>query len=239
MRDFADITIVLDRSGSMNSLVGDVIGGYKTFIEKQKAVGDNAAVTLVQFDDQYEKVFTGVPIKNVSADLAFNPRGMTALLDAMGRTIDATGERLRNLPESQRPDKVIFVVITDGEENASREYRIERLRELVTRQQNQYNWQFIFLGANIDSFATGASLGISSFTTSNYVGTGVGIRSALYAAGTYTCSVREQGVSHASMSDTYAKAQADLEAEKNANTAFLNGTTSTGVKSGFTIGGTV
>lgn len=190
MRDFTDITFILDRSGSMASVAGDVIGGYKTFVEDQKKAGDNAAMSLVQFDSEYERVFSGVPIKNVSSELAFSPRGMTALLDALGRTINETGQRLAALPESQRPNKVMIIVLTDGEENASNEFNHSQVRDLVKLQQNTYNWQFVFLGANIDSFAVAGNFGVNAYTTSNYVANAQGIIYAMNGLSTYTSSVR-------------------------------------------------
>lgn len=232
MKDFTNITIVLDRSGSMSSMVKDVIGGYKTFIEKQKELGDNASVTLVQFDDQYEVVFHDMPIKYVSSSLDFQPRGSTALLDAMGKAINSVGASLRAKPEWERPDKVIFVVITDGEENASSEFKIEKIREMVTRQQNTYNWQFIFMGANIDSFATGTSLGISSYTISNFQNNAKGMAANWTAVGSYTSCLRTAGFSGQSMAACYDAAEKDEEAKLGANTQFLVGSTTGTLNSG-------
>jgi uncharacterized protein YegL len=191
MRDFTDITFVLDRSGSMAALANDVVGGYKQFIEEQKKVGElTASMTLAQFDDQYEVVFTNMMLKDVSPTLTFVPRGWTALLDAVGKTIVATGERLAAYTEDQRPDKVVFVVFTDGYENASKEYTAERIKEMVKSQTETYKWKFLFLGANIDSFTVGKQLGVNVGTTSNYDNTSAGVKSAYGGVSSYTASLR-------------------------------------------------
>lgn len=155
---YTDITILLDRSGSMNSIKNDTVGGFNNFIEDQKLVKGRADVTLVQFDDKYEVDYTAKNVKDVPK-LNFKPRGNTALLDALGRSIAETGERLCKLNKNSRPNKVVFVVITDGEENASKEYKKSQISEMVKHQQNKYSWDFIFLGANIDSIKDGRSLG--------------------------------------------------------------------------------
>ena len=120
-RNLTDITVVLDRSGSMTTVMHDVTGGFDKFIEEQKKVQGEALLTLVQFDTEYEFVHKAKNIKDIPK-LEFMPRGMTALLDAMGRAITETGERLRNMKEEDRPGKVICLIITDGQENSSKEY---------------------------------------------------------------------------------------------------------------------
>jgi len=167
-KDLTDITVVLDRSGSMDSCRKDMEGGLNQFVEDQKnAVGD-ARFTLVQFDTVYEIVHNGLPIKEVGK-LKFEPRGGTALLDAVGRAINETGARLKALPESERPGLVTFLIITDGEENSSREFKLEKIKEMITHQQEKYDWKFSFLGANQDAFATGNSMGIAAGGISNYI----------------------------------------------------------------------
>jgi len=164
-KDLTDIVVVLDRSGSMSSCRTDAEGGLNTFIEKQKAEPGRAVFTLVQFDNVYEFVHRGIPIDQVPR-CVLEPRGGTALLDAIGQAINETGERLRKLPEAERPGLVVFVIITDGGENASTEFSNERIRSMVEHQSQVYNWQFMFLGANQDAFATAAGYGIH--TAANY-----------------------------------------------------------------------
>ena len=158
--DLTDITMVIDRSGSMQSIRTDAEGGINSFIEQQKQEPSEANVTLVQFDTDYEFVHSGVPIRKVPA-FKLVPRGSTALLDAVGRAINETGARLAAMEESQRPGLVVFVIVTDGEENSSREFTRDQIRTMVEHQQSAYKWQFTFLAANQDAFAAGGSMGIA------------------------------------------------------------------------------
>ena len=156
--DYTDITLVVDRSGSMESMKEDAQGGINTFISEQATKPGECLVTLVQFDGEYEPVWSGVRAADCPR-YELVPRGNTALLDAVGRTIDATGARLAALPEEERPGLVIFVITTDGMENASRTYTRERVREMIAHQQNVYKWQFTFLAASADAFDEGNQLG--------------------------------------------------------------------------------
>ena len=158
--DLTDITMVIDRSGSMQSIQSDAEGGINSFIEQQKQEPGEANVTLVQFDTDYEFVHSGVPIRQVPA-FKLVPRGSTALLDAVGRAINETGARLAGVDELQRPGLVVFVIVTDGEENSSREFSREQIRTMVEHQQSAYKWQFTFLAANQDAFAAGGAMGIA------------------------------------------------------------------------------
>ncbi len=176
--DLTDITIVLDRSGSMASVREDTIGGFNSFLEEQKAVSGSATLSLVQFDDRYEVLYEGRRLQDAPLLTAqtFVPRGSTALLDAVGRTIQATGVRLAALPERERPRKVLFVVMTDGEENASREFSSGQIFDMITHQREKYQWEFVFVGANQDAIATGASYGIPQANALNYAATPAGTR---------------------------------------------------------------
>jgi len=158
--DLTDITMVIDRSGSMQSIQSDAEGGINSFIEQQKQEPGEANVTLVQFDTDYEFVHSGVPVKQIPA-FKLVPRGSTALLDAVGRAINETGARLAAMDESQRPGLVVFVIVTYGQENSSREFTRDQIRKMVEHQQSAYNWQFTFLAANQDAFAAGGSMGIA------------------------------------------------------------------------------
>ena len=158
--DLTDITMVIDRSGSMESIKSDAEGGINSFIDQQKQEPGEALLTLVQFDTDYEFVHSGVPVKQIPA-FTLVPRGSTALLDAVGRAINETGARLAAMAESQRPALVVFVIVTDGAENSSREFTRDQIRTMVEHQQSAYKWQFTFLAANQDAFAAGGSMGIA------------------------------------------------------------------------------
>lgn len=171
MKNLTDITVLLDRTGSMMEVAKDTVGGLNTFIEKQKEVPGDAVFSLIQFDNinPYEVLDKCVPMKEVNplVQANYQPRGSTPLYDAMGTTIVSIGTRLAALPEADRPDKVVVVIITDGEENSSKEYNKEKIRELVKEQQEKYSWNFIFLGADFDAMATGNELGYAPGTTMN------------------------------------------------------------------------
>ena len=180
MKHSADITVILDRSGSMESIASDVIGGFNHFVTHQQVQPGECRLTLVQFDNQYEVVYAGMPIVKappLTAD-TFQPRGSTALLDAIGRTIDATGERLRALPEPDRPDRVLLVVITDGLENASTDYTRSRVFEMISTQRDVYRWSFLFMAANQDAIQEGGHIGIAPQAAMNFDADGASYRVA-------------------------------------------------------------
>jgi hypothetical protein len=166
-KNLTDITIIIDRSGSMSSCRTDAEGGLNTFVKTQAAQPGDALLTIVQFDDKYEFVHSGIPIKT-APEFILIPRGMTALYDAVGRAINETGERLAKTPEHERPGLVLFTIITDGHENASREFTGAQVKEMIERQTNEYQWQFEFLGANQDAFKAASNIGIPANNTLNY-----------------------------------------------------------------------
>jgi uncharacterized protein YegL len=165
--DLTDITVVLDRSGSMQSCQSDMEGGLNAFIDKQKGEPGHAIFTLVQFDTEYEFIHRAMPIKDVPK-CSLVPRGGTALLDAVGQAIAQTGERLAATPEDQRPGLVVFLVITDGHENSSREYKKPQIKEMIERQERDYKWQFTYLGANQDAFSEAGGMGFQTKSAANY-----------------------------------------------------------------------
>ena len=162
-----DITLVVDRSGSMQQIQSDAEGGVNAFIRAQANEPGVALLTLVQFDTEYEFVHRGVPMPSVP-EYKLAPRGMTALLDAVGRAINDTGERLAGLPEPDRPGLVVFVVMTDGQENSSREFSKSQIKQMIESQQSKYNWHFTFLGANQDAFAEAGGMGIAAAGVANW-----------------------------------------------------------------------
>ena len=159
-----ELVFILDRGGSMAGLKSDTIGGFNYNLKKQQKVEGVANVTTVLFDDRYELLHNRQPIREVrpltSED--YQARGTTALLDAMGKTIEKMIQVQKKTKPEHKADKVLFVIITDGYENASREYTGRSVQEMVRRQQEKYGWEFIFLGANIDSIATASMLGFRS-----------------------------------------------------------------------------
>lgn len=162
--DYTDITLVLDRSGSMGAVKEATVEAFNGFVTSQRSGVGVARMSLVQFDDQYEPVFRAIPLAEVVplTNETFQPRGSTALLDAMGRTIVETGERFRNMPEHERPGTVLFVTLTDGQENASRQYTLHQINDLIARQRDAYQWEFVFLAANQDAIAAAAQMGIQA-----------------------------------------------------------------------------
>lgn len=157
-----EIIFLLDRSGSMAGLESDTIGGFNSFVKRQGELPGETKLTTVLFDDVYEILWDGVSAHSISlTDNEYFVRGTTALLDAVGKSIVSVGNRLKSTSEKHRPGKVIFVITTDGMENASREFTYEKVKKLITHQQEKYNWEFIFMGANIDAVKEADSLGIS------------------------------------------------------------------------------
>ncbi len=181
--DLTDISFVLDRSGSMQAIKSATIEAFNGFLTSQRGGDGEARLTLVQFDDQYEVVYRGVPLIRAAelTEHSYQPRASTALLDAMGRTILATGERLRQLPEHERPGNVIFVTLTDGYENASREFTLPKVNELIRDQRDKYAWQFIFLGANQDAIATAAQMGVDAAQAMTYAASPSGTQGVMGA----------------------------------------------------------
>lgn len=187
--DYTHISVVLDRSGSMSSIKNDAEGGLKEFLESHRKAKGTTTLTLVKFDAVYEVEYDMTPLNDVG-HVTLEPRGSTALLDAIGRTITITGEKLRALPEDQRPQYVFVVIITDGQENSSVEFEKPAIKEMVERQTNQFKWHFVFLGANMDAIDEGAQLGILRGGTMTYGATGQSVNSAYRVTTAATQRVR-------------------------------------------------
>jgi hypothetical protein len=167
-KDYTKIVFVVDRSGSMSKIAADIIGGYNGFIKEQKALNHGSCdVSFYQFDDVYESVYENRVLNEVKDldDKTYVPRNMTALYDAIGKTINRLGETLKNLNESERPEKILFVVITDGLENSSSEFTSQQINKMIKHQTEKYNWQFSYIGANQDAWAVGGSLGFAEKDT--------------------------------------------------------------------------
>ena len=182
--NLTEIIFLMDRSGSMGGLETDTIGGFNAFIKKQTGMEGDTIVTTVLFDDKYELLYNGIEAKKVKlSNKEYFVRGSTALLDAIGKTILDVGYRLSVIGEEHRPAKVIFVITTDGMENASREFTYAKVKELIKHQQEKYHWEFIFLGANIDATKEASNIGISKNNAFNYEASKDGVENMyLYAS---------------------------------------------------------
>jgi uncharacterized protein YegL len=179
--DYTAIALLLDRSGSMVKIKEDAEGGICSFIDEQRKASGKCTLRVSSFDTLYEIVYASTPIVDAPYP-ELRPRGGTALLDAWGQLITEFGEELAALPEDERPGNVVFVVVTDGEENSSREWDRQRVFDLVTKQQNDYGWVFHFLAANQDAIAVGHGYGVSASTTADFNTTSKGVASTYSAA---------------------------------------------------------
>jgi hypothetical protein len=211
------IIFIVDRSGSMSGIANDMIGGYNTFIKKQKETPGECFVSFYQFDDVYEPVFERVALSEVK-DLdatTYVPRNMTALYDAIGKTVNNYGAFLAGLPEDQRPERVLVNIITDGQNNASREFTLEQVSNMIKHQTDVYKWDFVFLGSNIDSWAAGATLGVKAGSTLQFANVGGSVKNAFDSLSKGTVMYRSSA-----MKMDYSFDDADLKAQDE----FLDGT---------------
>jgi uncharacterized protein YegL len=191
--ELTEIVCIIDRSGSMAKVRDEAISGFNSFLEDQAAVPVEAALTLVRFDTEYEVMHNGTPIAQVPLldETSFVPRGMTALYDAIGRTIDDVGGRLSKTPETERPAHVIVAILTDGHENSSSDYTSERVRGLIEHQQAAYDWDFVYLGANQNAFAESRKLGLAKESTRQWDSTSEGTMYALREMSTTVSAMRQ------------------------------------------------
>ena len=193
-----EMVAIIDRSGSMATIASDTIGGYNSLIEAQKKDEEgDANVTLVLFDHEYTLLYDNVNIQEVEplTSQTYVPRGMTGLYDAIGRTIVTVGERLSNTAEEDRPSKVVVTIITDGHENASKEYDQRTIKGMIELQEASYSWEFMFLAANMDAATEGASIGIRGSKSMNFTATSGGMDSMLKSVDMAYSSYRSKGVS--------------------------------------------
>ena len=172
-----ELVFILDRSGSMDHLTEDTIGGFNAMIDRQKRAGGKCLVTTVLFDTRFQRLHDRVPLVRVKPMTRsdYCPGGCTALLDAVGDTIRHISDIHRYARPRDVPENVLFVITTDGLENASCRYSREQVRRMVSLQQEKYGWQFIFLGANIDAFSAAGDIGISPRMSTNFMADGQGM----------------------------------------------------------------
>lgn len=169
-KGLTEVVFILDRSGSMSGLEADTIGGFNSMIAKQKKEEGEAYISTVLFDDQTEVLYDRVPIQRVEPmnDNQYYVRGCTALLDALGGAIHHIGNVHKYAREEERPEKTLFIITTDGMENASHKYSYDKVKKMVERQKKEYGWEFLFLGANIDAIEVAGRFGIAANRAINY-----------------------------------------------------------------------
>ena len=191
-KNLTELVFILDRSGSMSGLEGDTIGGFNSMLEKQKAEPGEAVVSTVLFDNDSEVIHDRLPLDRVPAltRKEYYVRGCTALLDAVGGAIHHIGNVHKYAREEDRPGKTLFVITTDGMENASHRYDYRKVKAMIERQKEKYGWEFLFLGANIDAAKEAARFGISADRAANYHADHKGTAVIYEAVNAAVCSVR-------------------------------------------------
>ena len=179
-KQLTELAYILDRSGSMASMVEPAISGFNQFLAEQRKAPGHARLSLILFDDEYLVPCQSLPIEEVTEldTTTYVPRACTALLDAIGRTIVELGKRLAATPEAERPGQVIIAIFTDGLENASTDFDFRKISKLIKQQREKYNWQFLFLAANQDAIGTAAQMGIDQNFAANVQFSHGGVRSS-------------------------------------------------------------
>ena len=170
-KGLTELVFILDKSGSMSGLEADTIGGYNSMLSKQQAEEGECRITTLLFNNSFHLLHDRIDLKAVGpiTENEYRVGGSTALLDAIGLTVDKIGNAQKNTAEDYRAEKVLVVIITDGEENSSREYSSDKVKMMIERQKNRFGWEFIFLGANIDSVETAGRFGIGRNRAVDYV----------------------------------------------------------------------
>ncbi len=192
MKKTTEIIFLLDRSGSMSGLESDTIGGFNSFVKRQREHGDTN-ITTILFDDRYEILHYNQNAKEVClTEKEYYTRGNTALLDAIGKTIIDVGSRIANTAPKSKPGKVIMVITTDGMENASTEFDYATIQEMIRRQQKEHEWEFVFLGANIDVRQESAKLGIQKRYARPYQATSRGTKEMFQEMDEMVCEIRAE-----------------------------------------------
>jgi hypothetical protein len=202
---YSEIAFVLDRSGSMGSCREPAIEGFNSFLQEQQRTEGLAKLTLILFDDEYLVPIDALPVAEILPlnGESYVPRGSTALLDAVGRTIDELGARLASLPEQDRPVQVIVAILTDGLENSSQNYTWQQIAAAIKRQSEQYRWTFLFLGANQNAIATAAQMNIRAANAAAYVADAAGLHASSKSIARKVRALRRVSVGTASAEECH------------------------------------
>lgn len=189
----AKLVFIVDRSGSMSAIASDMEGAIKEVLKEQKKTHEGEMmVTFARFDAEYEEVFSDKPIADVSK-IELKPRGSTALLDAIGKTVNSVSEKFDEAEEDDRPERILFIILTDGEENSSREFTRDKVFELIEEKKTKNRWGFTFIGANQDAIKAGSSLGVATCDSLNFRASAKGVKGLGRAMSTYTTCYMAQG----------------------------------------------
>jgi uncharacterized protein YegL len=195
MANTTEMVFIIDKSGSMSGLESDTIGGFNSNIDKQLETGENVLVTTVLFDTNFSTLHDRINISKVEKMTRkdYCPGGGTALCDAVGNTVNRIKYAQQYLKEEERPNKTMFVIITDGQENSSREFSSSKVKQLITEQKQKYDWEFLFLGANMDAVETANTYGIDADRAVTYMSDIVGTTTAWNALGAITSGFAKLG----------------------------------------------
>ena len=212
-KDLTELVFILDRSGSMAGLEADTIGGFNAMIEKQRGEPGEAVISTVLFDNETEVIHDRVSLDRVPAltEKEYDVRGCTALLDAVGGAIHHIGNVHKYAREEDRPEKTLFVITTDGLENASRRYTYDKVKSMIERQRERYGWEFLFLGANIDAAREAARFGIRADCAADYHADSMGTEAVYESVCEAVCQVRRSAPLAA---DWKRKIDADFKGRK-------------------------
>ena len=212
-KNLTELVFILDRSGSMAGLEGDTIGGFNAMIEKQRGEPGEAVISTVLFDNETEVIHDRIPLDRVPrlTEKEYYVRGCTALLDAVGGAIHHIGNVHKYAREEDRPEKTLFVITTDGMENASRRYTYDKVKAMIERQREKYGWEFLFLGANIDAAREAARFGIRADCAADYHADSIGTEAVYESVCEAVCQVRRSAPLAA---DCKRKIDADYKGRK-------------------------
>lgn len=212
-KNLTELVFILDRSGSMAGLEADTIGGFNAMIEKQRGEPGEAVISTVLFDNETEVIHDRVSLDRVPAltEKEYDVRGCTALLDAVGGAIHHIGNVHKYAREEDRPEKTLFVITTDGMENASRRYTYDKVKSMIERQREKYGWEFLFLGANIDAAREAARFGIRADCAADYHADSIGTEAVYESVCEAVCQVRRSAPLAA---DWKRKIDADFKGRK-------------------------
>ena len=212
-KNLTELVFILDRSGSMAGLEADTIGGFNAMIEKQRGEPGEAVISTVLFDNETEVIHDRVSLDRVPAltEKEYDVRGCTALLDAVGGAIHHIGNVHKYAREEDRPEKTLFVITTDGLENASRRYTYDKVKTMIERQRKRYGWEFLFLGANIDAAREAARFGIRADCAADYHADSMGTEAVYESVCEAVCQVRRSAPLAA---DWKRKIDADFKGRK-------------------------